>query len=156
MDINYALHSAATADRVLVVVPFRDGIAPILEDWTRRLTEEGSRELSYGARVYRANGVERVTFPNGGRVDFASPRTLDARTRGRDYDVVCFVGATVTAEQLRIIEPSLALSLRSRVLDQNGPVRPAGNWPWCGADMHKACQCRRPQGHLGAHNCIGF
>lgn len=121
---NYPLHSAAVADRVLVVTRTRAQIAPILEAWAQQLVVPGERELAYGARVYRASGRERITFPHGGRIDFASLRTLDARVRSRSLDLVQFAaGISVTDDDIATVTPALHGSQFARIVDECGIVR---------------------------------
>lgn len=68
-------------ERIVVVV--RDYRA--VHNAVRVIAAENER-IDWGATIRRANGAERVTYPGGGSITFATP--LSNRMRGRSADVV--------------------------------------------------------------------
>lgn len=70
LDVDEILEAAWDGARVLIVPPNLGLVRPLLI----RLEAGLSTANHDGVKVYRANGLERITFPSGGRIMFRSWR----------------------------------------------------------------------------------
>ncbi|MDQ1127578.1 hypothetical protein QE428_002611 [Microbacterium sp. SORGH_AS 505] len=93
---------ASLGKRILVIAPnaieLREGFLDLID----------AASTTEGAVIRRANGAERIDYPNRGGIRFATTRSTQ-RARGTSFDTIYVeAGADLTPDQVAELSPCFA------------------------------------------------